>query len=130
MCEEVGGSAGSIHPDHLVAPRADPDQVLSAVEQTSGVERATIADRADGIAVIETVLDGAPGSPQARSAVEDLRAALVPYDDTHVTGTEAESVDEAAGASRDRKLILPLILALVLGALLLLLRAVVAPPRP
>ncbi|WP_292670783.1 MMPL family transporter [Nocardioides sp.] len=118
--------AGLTDPARVVT-RADPDQVLAAVEGTSGVDRATLADQADGIAVIEAVLEGDPGSAGARSAIEDLRAALASYDDTHVTGTEAESVDEAAGAARDRKLILPLILALVLGALLLLLRAVVAP---
>src|SRR5690606_16474937 len=46
--------------------------------------------------------------------------------DTHVTGTEAQALDEAEAAQRDQRLILPLILGLVLGALLLLLRAPVA----
>ena len=44
-----------------------------------------------------------------------------------MTGTEAESVDEATAAARDRKVIMPLILGVVLGSLLVLLRAVVAP---
>jgi RND superfamily putative drug exporter len=118
--------AGLTDPARVVT-RADPAEVLTAVEGTDGVQRATLADQAGGIAVIETVLDARPGSDAARATVEDLRDELEPYADTHVTGTEAEAVDEATGAARDRLLILPLILALVLGALVLLLRAVVAP---
>jgi RND superfamily putative drug exporter len=49
------------------------------------------------------------------------------FDDTHVGGGDAESLDAGDYASKDRLVILPLILALVLGALLLLLRSVVAP---
>jgi RND superfamily putative drug exporter len=44
-----------------------------------------------------------------------------------VGGGDAEALDEQEGAARDRWLILPLILLLVLGALLVLLRSVVAP---
>ena len=118
--------AGVTDPTQVVT-RADPEKVLAAVEDTDGVQRATLANQADGIAEIEAVLAAEPGSDRARSTVEDLRDALAAYDDTHVAGTEAVALDEADGASRDRKVILPLILAVVLGALLLLLRSVVAP---
>ena len=118
--------AGVTDPTQVVT-RADPEKVLAAVEDTDGVQRATLANQADGIAEIEAVLAAEPGSDRARSTVEDLRDALAAYDDTQVAGTEAVALDEADGASRDRKVILPLILAVVLGALLLLLRSVVAP---
>ena len=52
---------------------------------------------------------------------------MAPYDDTHVGGPEAEAMDEHAATQRDRLLIFPLVLLLVLGALLVLLRSVVAP---
>jgi RND superfamily putative drug exporter len=126
--ERLGESfpAGVTDPTQVVT-RADPDEVLASVQGTEGVQLASVTDQAAGITEIEAVLAADPGSPQARATVEALREALASYDDTHVTGTEAGAVDEAAGASRDRKLIVPLILVLVLGALLLLLRAVVAP---
>ncbi|MBD3783462.1 MAG: MMPL family transporter, partial [Micrococcales bacterium] len=56
-----------------------------------------------------------------------LRDALADREGTHVGGTEAEAVDTAAASGRDRALILPLILGLVLLALGGLLRSVVAP---
>jgi RND superfamily putative drug exporter len=126
--ERLGESfpAGVTDPARVVT-RADADEVLATVSETSGVQRASVAGQGDGVTEIEVVLDGGPGSDRARSAVEALRDGLAAYDDTHVTGTEAEALDEADGAARDRKVILPLILAVVLGALLLLLRAVVAP---
>jgi len=57
----------------------------------------------------------------------DLRAALDDLPSTYVGGTEAAAVDRAAATSRDRLVIIPLILALVLLALILLLRSLVAP---
>ena len=45
----------------------------------------------------------------------------------YVTGSAAQAVDEQDAQARDLRLIVPLILVLVLGALLLLLRSVVAP---
>ena len=59
--------------------------------------------------------------------IEDLREALAPYDDTHVTGTVAQALDTEAAAQRDQRLIIPLILLLVMVGLVLLLRSVVAP---
>jgi RND superfamily putative drug exporter len=118
--------AGLTDPTQVLT-RADGDAVLRAVEGAEGVASARVTASADGITQIDAVLEAAPGSSDASTAVTDLRDALDGFDDTHVTGTEAAALDEADGAARDRMLILPLILVLVLGALLLLLRAVVAP---
>ena len=118
--------AGVTDPTQVLT-RADPARVLAAVESTPGVERATIATEAAGIAEIDAVLAGDPGTPAARATVERLREGLAPFDATHVTGTEAASVDEATAAARDRKVIMPLILVVVLCSLLVLLRALVAP---
>lgn len=118
--------AGLTDPAKVVT-RDDAGEVLGTVEDADGIQRASVVNEGGGVTEIEAVLDGEPGSDRARSAVEGLRDALAAYDDTHVTGTEAEAIDEADGAARDRKVILPLILVVVLGALLLLLRAVVAP---
>ena len=68
-----------------------------------------------------------PGTPAARDAIRDVRAALSGIPETYVGGTEAKAVDVADASSRDRMLLFPLILGLVLVALMILLRSVVAP---
>ena len=59
--------------------------------------------------------------------VRDVRAAVHGIPGTIVGGTEARGVDAADAASRDRGVIFPIIFVLVLLALLVLLRSVVAP---
>ncbi|GAA2017752.1 MMPL family transporter [Nocardioides kribbensis] len=110
-----------------VLTRADGEEVLAAVEGSAGVASASISASGAGITQVDAVLDAAPGSTQAADAIETLREDLEGFDDTHVTGSEAQALDAGEGAARDRLLILPIILLLVLGALLLLLRSVVAP---
>ncbi len=118
--------AGATDPAQVLT-RADADEVLRAVERTAGVDAAAISAEAAGIAQIDAVVAAKPGSDAASDTVLALRESLASYDETYVTGTEATSLDETTSAARDRKVILPLILALVLGSLLLLLRSVVAP---
>jgi len=68
-----------------------------------------------------------PSSAESKRAIRDLRAAVASYPDTHVGGTEAKALDITDASARDRGLILPLILAFVLLALVVLLRSFVAP---
>ncbi len=126
--ERLGESfpAGTSDPVQVVT-RDAPEQVLSAVETVEGVSSARVTTTGDGIARIDAVPDADPGSDRARTIVADVRAAVADFTDTHVGGGDAESVDAKDYAAQDRLLILPLILLLVLGALLLLLRSVVAP---
>jgi RND superfamily putative drug exporter len=126
--ERLGESfpAGTSDPVQVVT-RAEPEQVLAAVEAVDGVDSARISTSADGIARIDAVPDAAPGSDAARTVVLDVRDAVADLADTHVGGGDAEALDAADYAAQDRLLILPLILLLVLGALVLLLRSVVAP---
>ncbi|HET7399848.1 MAG TPA: MMPL family transporter [Intrasporangium sp.] len=118
--------AGSADPT-LVLTTQDPSAVLRVVAGTDGVASARIASRGSGVAQIDAVLQGAPSSVEARRAIGSLRARLATFPSTHVAGTEAVALDQAAAASRDRALILPLILCLVLLVLVALLRSVVAP---
>lgn len=103
----------------------DADEVTKAVSGVSGVESARPTQSGGGVTVINAVLDGASGENEA--TIERLRAELEPFDDTHVTGSEAEAIDERSASDRDFRLIVPLILVLVLGGLVVLLRSVVAP---
>jgi putative drug exporter of the RND superfamily len=126
--ERLGESfpAGTSDPIQVVT-RDEPEQVLAAVEEVDGVDSARVTTEADGIARIDAVPDAEPGSDAAQAVVLDVRDAVSDFDDTHVGGGDAEALDAEEYAASDRMLILPLILLLVLGALLVLLRSVVAP---
>lgn len=118
--------AGTSDPIQVVT-RADAEQVLGAVEGVDGVSSARITTSEDGISQIDAVPDAEPGSAAARDIVVDVRDAVGDLDATYVGGGDAEALDAKDYAAKDRLLILPLILLLVLGALLVLLRSVVAP---
>ncbi|WP_036518431.1 MMPL family transporter [Nocardioides sp. J54] len=118
--------AGTSSPTEVLT-RERPDAVLGAIEDAPGVSSAQVAGEGNGITRIDVVLDARPGTADARAAIGDLREALSDFDDTHVAGEEATAVDERDGASRDRKVVLPLILGVVLVALVLLLRSILAP---
>jgi RND superfamily putative drug exporter len=118
--------AGAADPA-IVVTTADGDTVLESVTSSSGVESARVTNEGGGVTQIDAVLRGEPASAEARQAVETLRSDLSAVGNTHVTGTEAIALDAAQASARDRALIFPLILGLVLVALMLLLRSVVAP---
>jgi RND superfamily putative drug exporter len=118
--------SGTADPTEVLT-RDDAEAVLAAVKGSPGVAGARITQQGAGVTQIDTVLAADPGSPEAEDAVLSLRNELADFPDTHVGGTEATTIDEHEAAQRDRVVIMPLILALVLGALLLLLRCVVAP---
>lgn len=118
--------AGSVDPV-VVMTRGDGEALAQRVGQVPGVESARVAASGGGVTEVDAVLTGDPGSDEVRDNVRALREALADQPDTYVGGTEAEAVDTADASSRDRALILPLILGLVLLALGGLLRSVVAP---
>ncbi|HWI42627.1 MAG TPA: MMPL family transporter [Nocardioides sp.] len=117
--------AGVASPTEIVTTEA-PHEVLSAVQTVGSVMSARITATGGGVSSISVVLDAGPGSHRARTIIADLRQSLASYD-AHVVGQEAEAIDEDEGAARDRWLIFPLVLGLVLLALVALLRSVVAP---
>ena len=125
------GSPSRSPPAPSTRPRCSPATTRTrcwrTVEEADGVSGARITQRGNGITQIDAVLAADPGTDAAEDTVLALRDDLASYDDTHVGGTEATTIDEREGAQRDRLVILPLILGLVLAALLLLLRSVVAP---
>ena len=74
-------------------------------------------------------IDAPPDSTRATGIVRQLRDTLraVPGAAAKVGGYTATNLDLQLTAQRDRRVVIPLVLALVLGVLMLLLRAVVAP---
>jgi len=125
--ERLGRSfpAGSADPTQVLTT-ADPQRVVQAVTAVDGVASARPTAGADGLAQVDIVLTAPPGSDAAQRTIENLREALAGVDGTYVGGTEAQALDASDANSRDRLIILPLILALVVGALLVLLRSVTA----
>jgi RND superfamily putative drug exporter len=91
------------------------------------VDQARISASAHGITQVDAVLADQPGSEAARHTVRSLRSALADGPTAYVGGSDAAFVDAQDYASRDQRLVLPLILGLVLVALVLLLRSLVAP---
>lgn len=121
--------AGTSSPTEVLT-RDDPQQVLDTVTAAAGVSSARIAGEGGGVTRIDVVLEAAPGTDESRTTILDLRADLDDFDgasETYVGGQEAAAIDEREAAERDRLVILPLILLVVLVALVLLLRSVVAP---
>ncbi|GAA1477166.1 MMPL family transporter [Nocardioides aestuarii] len=118
--------AGAVDPT-IVLTRADPAEVTSAAEGVEGVASVRPGQEGDGLARLDVVLDARAGSEQAEETVVDLRSALAAYDGTYVGGSEAEALDADDAAQRDRFLLIPLILGLVLLGLGLLLRSIAAP---
>ena len=111
----------------VVVTRADPAQVASVVEGVEGVTSTRPGPQAQGLAQLDVVLAAEPGSAAAQDTVDGIRQAVADLDETYVGGTEATQMDGADGSSRDRLVIIPVILVLVVVALVLLLRSVVAP---
>ncbi|HET7725230.1 MAG TPA: MMPL family transporter [Propionibacteriaceae bacterium] len=119
-------SAGSVDPARVYTT-GDVAAVTSALSKVAAVESVRPGASGGGVSELVVTLRTAPSSPEAQQAVRDLRTAVAGIPETHVGGTEARSLDTADAAARDRGLILPLILVLVLVALVVLLRSLVAP---
>ncbi len=118
--------AGAADPA-IVVTRQDGESVAASVKQVEGVSAVRVAASGDGVAEVDAVIDAEPGSSGARDTVVAMRAALDGTPDTYVGGTEAESLDTADASTRDRLVIFPIVLGLVILALGGLLRSVVAP---
>jgi putative drug exporter of the RND superfamily len=122
---------GASSPAQIVAAAATADQVVAAAKATDGVADAARVDlSADGRWVrVDAVLRYPPDSAAAKATIDLLRDAVhaVPGADALVGGDTATTLDIERAASRDNKVLLPLILLVVLAVLVLLLRALVAP---
>lgn len=118
--------AGSADPA-IIVTTADPQAVAATAGSIDGVSSAKVVKQSGGVAEVDAIITGATGSDAATSTVRTLRTALAAYPGTHVAGTEAVALDQSEASGRDRLVIFPILLALVLVALGFLLRSVVAP---
>jgi RND superfamily putative drug exporter len=121
--------SGLTDPTRVIAATTKADAVQQAITETPGVVSATRAGESPtGLSQWSVVLRAAPASDGAFKTVDALRNSVHSVDDTAVVGgSDAQARDAAAAAQRDRLVVIPAILAVVLAVLYLLLRSALAP---
>ncbi|MFG1995615.1 MMPL family transporter [Actinoplanes sp. NPDC048988] len=104
-------------------------QILDVVKRTPGVTQAEPGQTVQGWTDISVYPTDAPDTPAEYDTIKRVRAAVHAVDGAEaiVGGPSAENLDTEVTTSRDEKLVIPLVLAVVLIILGLLLRAIVAP---
>ncbi|MEV7453693.1 MMPL family transporter [Streptomyces nigra] len=131
---------GSGNPAVIIAAADRVDEVTAAAEDTEGVASAGAVSGAgrpgggkplvvDGRVRVDATLKAAADSDAAKATVERLRAEVhaIPGADALVGGYTAQQYDTQETASRDRTVIVPVVLAIILLILMLLLRSLLVP---
>ncbi|MCX4985155.1 MMPL family transporter [Streptomyces sp. NBC_00572] len=132
------GGAGN--PAIVIADADAAARVTAAAERVEGVDSAAAVTASgrpgagaplvvDGRVRIDVTLTDAADSDAAKAAVARLRTSVhaVPGADALVGGYTAQRYDTQRTAERDRMLIVPVVLAVILAILVLLLRSVLMP---
>ncbi|MGW1980412.1 MMPL family transporter [Streptomyces sp. NPDC001889] len=138
LAQHYPGGSGS--PAVVIADADRAGRVTAAARGTDGVAGAApVTDRGgpgrgaprvvDGRVRIDVTLKDAPDSDAAKETVARLRTALhaLPGADALVGGYTAQQYDTRVTAERDRTLIVPVVLAIILVILIGLLRSLVMP---
>lgn len=122
-----GGFTG---PTFVIADTGKSAAVQQAIDATPGVVSATPAGASPaGLRRWSVILDAPPASDAALDVVDALRDSVRGADPRAlVGGSDAQARDIKDAAARDRLVVTPAILAVVLLVLYALLRAVLAPP--
>jgi RND superfamily putative drug exporter len=122
---------GASAPADTFATAGSADRVVAAARVVDGVADVRAPEpSADGQWVrVQAVLTAAPDSQAAKDSVDRLRDAVhgVRGSQAVVGGDTAATLDTERAASRDNKVIMPLILGVIFLILVALLRALVAP---
>ncbi|MFI8216427.1 MMPL family transporter [Streptomyces sp. NPDC085932] len=116
----------SSRPLTVIAPDGAAEAVLARARVTDGVAEAVPGRSGSGWTEIAVFATAPPETPAETRTVEALRAGLDP-EGAYVGGPSAQQIDLAAAEARDRKVIVPLVLAAVFVILVGLLRSLVAP---
>ncbi|MGW1958084.1 MMPL family transporter [Streptomyces sp. NPDC001920] len=137
LAEHFPGGSGN--PTVVVADADRLDRVVTTARTTDGVASAVAVSASgrpggtplivDGRVRVDVTLRAAADSDAAKDTVERLRGALhaVPGADALVGGYTAQQYDTLRTAERDRTLIVPVVLAIILLILTVLLRSLLMP---
>ncbi|MEV4194395.1 MMPL family transporter [Streptomyces toxytricini] len=131
---------GSGQPAVIIADAGRAEQVQAAARATDGVASAAAVTATgrpgageplvrDGRVRIDATLEAAADSDAAKATVERLRAQVhaVPGADAIVGGYTAQQYDTQQTAARDRNVLVPIVLGIILLILVVLLRSLVVP---
>jgi putative drug exporter of the RND superfamily len=126
LARHFPGGAGE--PVAVIGNAAAASPLHSALAGTKGIAAVAPPVVKDGLVYLQGTLASQPDSPAATVTVDQVRAAVhaVPGADAKVGGGTAITIDVERYATRDRNLIIPLVLVVVMIILGLLLRSVVA----
>ncbi|MBS1696256.1 MAG: MMPL family transporter [Actinobacteria bacterium] len=115
--------------DQTVVIGSSGREIQRAISATPGVVSVSPAGQSPtGLSQFSVVLDTAPASDEAFETVDALRDSVHRVEPTAVVGgSDAKARDAAAAAQRDRLIVIPAILAVVLIVLYALLRSALAP---
>ncbi|MFC7218781.1 MMPL family transporter [Streptomyces polyrhachis] len=111
-------------PVEVVVPSGQAGQVLERVRAVGGVAEAGRGRSGGGWTELAVTVEALPGSAGETAVIEELRGVVA---DGYVGGASAQQLDLADTSSRDRLLVIPLVLVSVLLILVVLLRSLVAP---
>ena len=116
-------------PVQVVANEDKAKEVAAAMAGVDGLAEPVVVAAKDGVALIVAELTSDPYAQSAYDAVEDVRTAVHKVDgaDALTTGMSAVSLDIEDAASRDNKVIIPIVLLAVLLILIGLLRSLMSP---
>lgn len=121
--------AGSAEPVAILTGPASAGEVRRVASEVPGVAEARVGERAGDVVQVDAVLSAGPGTPGSDAAIRELRTRLDSAGDGSalVGGTVATDLDTRDAAGRDRRVVVPLVLAVVFVVLAVLLRSLVAP---
>jgi putative drug exporter of the RND superfamily len=121
--------AGAGEPVAVIGNAAAAGPLRSALAATRGIASVSPPVTADGLVYLQGTLTSQPVSQAAFTTVDRVRTAVhqIPGAEAKVGGGTAVTMDVENYATRDRNVIIPLVLLVVMIILGLLLRAVVAP---
>jgi putative drug exporter of the RND superfamily len=122
-------TAGSSNPTIIVADAAAAEEVAAVVQETDGVDTVFPSGEAGDRVSLGVILNAEPESDEAFATIERLRTRLddVSSGQALVGGPDATELDTQNANSRDRLIVTPAVLLVVLAILILLLRGLVAP---
>lgn len=120
--------AGLVNPTLVIAPTVS--QMPQAISATRGVVSATESGlSSSGLSKWSVVIDAPPSSERAFNIIAALRQTTKSASPSAlVGGADAQALDVRDAATRDRHLLIPAILAVILLVLYVLLRSALAPP--
>ncbi|HEU5471187.1 MAG TPA: MMPL family transporter [Actinophytocola sp.] len=123
--------AGTEQPIQVVAKADKATEVRAALSAVSGIAPGSVAEPQikDGWALVQGTMTAAPDGPEGAATVDRVREAVhrVPDAEAMAGGMAAILHDTNEANTRDRNLIIPIVLLVVFLILAGLLRALVAP---